>query len=252
MTASMNSAEFANIARCERDLWWFRGQRKILSNILEPVFRGRAVRDVLEAGCGTGYQSEQFSSRYRWRMFPLDLEAEGLRFAQASRMERLTQGDIAHLPFADGAFDAVVSLDVLVHFPRGAETSAMEELVRVLRPGGLLVIRVSALDILRSRHSMFAHERQRFTRRRLRQSVTRMGIRALRCTYANSLLLPVALFKFRIWEPLTKRPPASGVEPVPGWLDSLLYGALHLESKLIQAGANLPLGQSLIFVGEKG
>jgi hypothetical protein len=65
--------------------------------------------------------------------------------------------------------------------------------------------------MLRSRHSQFAFERQRFTRRRLMGSVTGAGVRVLRCTYVNSLLLPVALAKFRVWEPLLRKPPASGV-----------------------------------------
>ena len=73
----------------------------------------------------------------------------------------------------------------------------------------------------------------------------------MRITYANSLLLPVALFKFRIWEPLTGAPPASGVEPMPPWLDRLLGGALAVEAKLIGAGVNLPLGQSVLLVGRK-
>lgn len=247
----MNTAEFANIDRCEREMWWYRGQRRILANFLRRWLPGRSITRVLEAGCGTGYQSGQFTADYGWRMFPSDLDAEGLRYAHAAGGQRLTQADISHLPFPDGTFDAVVSLDVLVHFPRGTEQQALGELVRVLRPGGLFVIRVSALDMLRSRHSMFAHERQRFTRGRLLQAASQAGIRALRCTYANSLLLPVALFKFRVWEPLTNQPPRSGVSPAPGWLDALLYGALRMESALVRAGLNLPLGQSLLLVGEK-
>lgn len=247
----MNTAEFANIAQCEEHLWWFRGQRRILRELLHPFLPGRHISSVLEAGCGTGYQSAQFVREYGWRTFPLDLDAEGLRYAQAAGAQRLTQADITHLPFAPAIFDAVVSLDVLVHFPRGTEQAALLELARVLRPGGLFVLRVSALDILRSRHSMFAHERQRFTRAALTAAVSKAGLHVLRCTYANSLLLPVALAKFRIWEPLTNQPPASGVAPVPAWLDSLLYGALHIESQLLESGVNLPLGQSLIVIAEK-
>src|SRR5690606_20111096 len=117
----------------------------------------------------------------------------------------------------DESFDAVVSMDVVVHLPRGAEGAAFGEFARVLRPGGLLVIRTSALDVLRSRHSEFAQERQRFTRRRLIEAVSRHGIRPLRCSYANSLLMPVALFRFRVWEPLTGQAPASGVSEVSPW-----------------------------------
>jgi hypothetical protein len=142
-------------------------------------------------------------------------------------------------------------MDVVVHFPRGEEHRAFQEMIRVLKPGGLLVVRVSALDILRSRHSEFAMERQRFTRPRLIRAVERHGIHVTRCSYANSLLMPVALAKFRLWEPLTRQPPASGVGPVPQWLDKLLSTALAIESRWLGAGLSFPVGQSLILLGTK-
>ena len=51
----------------------------------------------------------------------------------------------------------------------------------------------------------------------------RAGIRVLRCTYANSILMPIALAKFRLWEPLTRQAPSSGVEHVSPWLDRVLH-----------------------------
>ena len=63
---------------------------------------------------------------------------------------------------------------------------------------------------------MFAHERQRFTRSRLIELAERHGVKVLRCTHANSLLMPVAFAKFRPWEPLFAAEPASGVAPVAG------------------------------------
>jgi hypothetical protein len=92
---------------------------------------------------------------------------DGLRYARQMGVERAVQGDIRSFPLPDGAFDLVMSVDVLAHLPRGEEQLAARELARVLAPGGLLVVRTAALDILRSRHSQFAFERQRFTRRRL-------------------------------------------------------------------------------------
>ena len=69
--------------------------------------------------------------------------------------------------------------------------------------------------------------------------------------YANTLLLPVALAKFRIWEPLIGEEPASGVEPVAPWLDRLLGAPLAAEAALIGAGVNLPMGQSVVVVAER-
>jgi SAM-dependent methyltransferase len=247
----MNPAEFANIARAEKDLWWYRGTREILFRMLDPIIKDRKFGRVLEAGCGTGYMSAVLKERYGWPMYPLDLGWEGLEYGKRYGIERMTQADMTALPFADKSFDAVVSLDVIVHLPRGEEWRAFSELARVLKPDGLAIIRVSALDILRSRHSMFAHERQRFTKARLRESAHKAGIRPLRITYCNSLLMPVALAKFRIVEPLLNKPPASGVEPVPQWLDSLLYAPLALEAGWVGAGLGFPAGQSLVLLGQR-
>lgn len=247
----MNPAEFINIARSEREFWWYRGMEQILFRLLDPFAASHRIRRVVEAGCGTGHMASRLGERYAWRVFPTDLQMEGLRYGSAGGVKRLAQADIAALPFPDGAFDIAVCLDVIVHFARGEEAKAVEELARVLVPGGLMLLRASALDILRSSHSRFTIERQRFTRARLKRLVSDHGVKVLRCTYANSLLLPVAFTKFRIIERLRKQEPQSGVQPVSPWLDTLLYRFLKFESWWIRAGWNFPLGQSLVLIGEK-
>jgi SAM-dependent methyltransferase len=247
----MNPSEFPNIARLESSFWWYRGMWAILGSILEPWLRNRNIVRVLEAGCGTGYSARLLERERGWRVYAADLAWEGLARGRELGVGRMTQADLTALPFRDGVFDAVTSMDVLVHFRRGEERQPLAELVRVTAPGGLVVLRVSAFDTLRSLHSQHVHERQRFTRRRLMRAITEAGIRVLRCTYANCLLLPVALAKFRLWEPLMCKAPESGVQPVARWLDSLLYSCLRAESIWLGRGHDLPVGQSLVLVGEK-
>jgi SAM-dependent methyltransferase len=251
MPAFMNPAEFANIARCERDFWWYRGMRDIFFRFLEPYLDRGPITRALEAGCGTGFFSHLLQTERRWPVVPLDISWDGLSYARQMGVERPVQSDICSLPFAPASFDLVLSIDVLPHLPPGVEIRAISEFARVLAPRGLLLIRAAALDILRSRHSAFAFERQRFTRRRLVRLAESAGVHVLRCTYINSLLMPVALAKFRLWEPLTRQPASSGIQPVSPWLDRLLYSALALESRWVGAGGNFPAGQSLLLLGEK-
>jgi SAM-dependent methyltransferase len=251
MSDFMNPAEFANIRNSEEHFWWYRGMRSILFGIMEPHLKGRKLERALEAGCGTGYLSQVMQRERGWPVVPMDLSGHGLRYARELGVQRPIQGDIRALPFAEGSFDMVMSIDVIAHLPLGEELAAARELARVTRKGGLLVVRTAALDILRSRHSEFAHERQRFTRRRLMGLFAGAGIRILGCTYVNSLLLPAALLKFRVWEPLTGQPPDSGVHPVAPWLDNLLYAPLALEAAWVGAGGSFPVGQSLVMVGER-
>lgn len=248
----MNPAEFTNIAAAEERMWWFQGMRRILFTLLDEELKGRPIAGpVLEAGCGTGYQAALLAERYRWRVHALDLSWIGLSHAQHRGVHHLTQGDLAHLPFADHAFSAVLALDVLAHFDRGQEPAPLGEIARVLAPGGLAVIRTSALDALRSNHSRFVDERQRFTRAALIQAVRQQGLRIRRVTYANALLLPIAWFKFRVWEPLSRARPASGVELGPPLLESLLDWPLRIENWWLRQGRNFGLGQSLILIAEK-
>jgi SAM-dependent methyltransferase len=223
---------------------------RILFRMLQDVAGDRRFNRVLEAGCGTGYFASLLKER-GWPVCAIDLGMEGLRYARGSGIDRIAQADVRHLPFPDESFDALFSMDVLVHMQRGEESQALRELARVIEPGGLLVMRVSAFDLLRSRHSEFVGENQRFTRGRLLRQARNAGFHPIRCTYANALLLPVALAKFRLWEPLTGQKPASGVQPVHPTLNKMLHAPLALESRLIGAGINLPVGQSVVLAARK-
>ena len=245
----MNPSELANIAQAEESLWWFRGMRAISYALLDPLMD--RVGLVLEAGCGTGYFAAALQRRYRARVVAVDIETAALRYCRERGAPNPTRASISHLPFPDAAFDLVASMDVLVHFPRCDEKTPFAELVRVLRPQGFLLLRVAALPLFRSRHSQYVWEQQRFTRGGLEKLAAAHPLRILRLTYANFLLTPVSFLKFRLYEPLARRPPASGIRPVPQPLDRLLYLPLALEKLWISRGLNFPWGQSLFLLAQK-
>lgn len=247
----MNPAEFANIARAEREMWWYEGMRRILFAMLDPLARLRRIGVVLEAGCGTGWNTRLLEQRYGWTVTALDLAAEGLRHAHELGVQRRVQADVAALPFPSGSFDALVSLDLMVHLPPGSELPAVREMARVVRPGGLVVLRAAAHRLLRSRHSEFVGEKQRYSRDQFIRLARESGLTPLRISYANCLLLPVALLKFRLWEPLLAREARSGVDVPPAWLNRLLLAPLRWESKWLANGRALPAGQSIILIAAK-
>ena len=106
---------------------------------------------VLDAGCGTGRHICEAFRRADITAVGLDLSEEDLRKAGGTlwvmSQENGCRGavmaiksDVTRLPFPDGAFDVVICSEVLEHIPDNRK--AVSELMRVLRPGGDLVVSV--------------------------------------------------------------------------------------------------------------
>ena len=247
----MKPEELHNISAAEQEFWWYRGMRAITDALMEPVFRERPVVG-LDAGCGTGYNALDLERRHGIRMVGVDLAPLSIRYCRQRSFTRSLVASIGALPFRDQSFDLVTSFDVLSFLPPGEEERAVVEFSRVLRPGGWLVLRLPAFRMLRSRHSEFIAERQRFRASHLLRLFSKLPLRIVRWSYANSFLAPIALVKFRLWEPLQRAQPHSGVETMPPpWLNRLLSSILQCEAAMLRNGFRFAFGQSWMAVAQK-
>ncbi|WFE37634.1 class I SAM-dependent methyltransferase [Micromonospora sp. WMMD998] len=105
------------------------------------------VGDVLEVGAGTGELWRQVGSpETGLRLTLTDFSpamCDRLRDVPDARVQRC---DAAHLPYADGAFDALIANHMLYHLDD--PDAALAEFARVLRPGGRLAVAVNGRDHL--------------------------------------------------------------------------------------------------------
>ena len=100
---------------------------------------------VLEIGCGSGGYALHLAETYRCNIVGLDLNAEGIRNANALAEQkklgalcRFQECDASQpLPFADESFDAVFSNDVLCHVP--GRLGLLREIFRILKASGRLL-----------------------------------------------------------------------------------------------------------------
>lgn len=94
---------------------------------------------VLDIGCHHGTYSRKLSAHCA-HTIGLDISKEHLLVAKgtvSSRVE-LVQASAESLPFKDSAFDAVICIETLEHISE--HQRAVEEISRVLRPGGRVVV----------------------------------------------------------------------------------------------------------------
>jgi ubiquinone/menaquinone biosynthesis C-methylase UbiE len=114
-------------------------------------FAGLAGKDVLEVGCGSGIAVQLFAEAGA-RVTAVDLtpwavETTRARLAAFGLAGEVVEADGESLPFPDASFDVVFSWGVIHHTTD--MDRALSQLVRVLRPGGTLVL------MLYHRHSLF-------------------------------------------------------------------------------------------------
>lgn len=126
-----------------RDAWWDLDYLLLLAR----RFGFDRVGDVLDVGSGHGHWGQTLLKVLPTdaRLTGVDREAAWTEQAQAraeglgiaDRADYLT-GEAEHLPFPDGSFDLVTCQTVLIHVADVA--AAIKEMIRVLRPGGRLVV----------------------------------------------------------------------------------------------------------------
>ena len=114
-------------------VWRFGQDRRLAMIEHYAPLQGRRILDV---GCGVGMYVRAFR-RYSDEVYGIDVDAD--KIAEASReLPNLRVAPAESLPFEDNFFDVVLSHEVLEHV--NDDRAAACEAVRVLRPGGRLVV----------------------------------------------------------------------------------------------------------------
>ena len=122
-----DTREMVAARRAFLDAGWYAPIAKTLTDLVRRFCP--AAEAVLDAGCGEGYYLSQLGwIPERWG---IDISRDAVRYAAVrDRSAHWLTATAAHLPFADGGFDCVLSMFAL---------TAGAEFARVLRPGGIFV-----------------------------------------------------------------------------------------------------------------
>jgi SAM-dependent methyltransferase len=115
----------------------------------QPIVQQKAPGKVVDIGCATGQFLAYLRDTARWQVLGIEPSESAARYARDTFRLEVHCGDVrsAHLP--DQSIDAVTMWDVLEHLHDPC--AELREIRRILKPDGLLVFRVPALDSLDAR-----------------------------------------------------------------------------------------------------
>jgi SAM-dependent methyltransferase len=114
--------------------YWFRRHEVAYRAAAELCRNAR----VLEAGAGEGYGAAALAERGAGAVVALDYDAVAASHAATTYGVTTVRGNLVALPFRDGCFDVVVSLQTIEHL--WDQPAFLSECARALRPGGRLIL----------------------------------------------------------------------------------------------------------------
>ncbi len=171
---------------------------------LFPVAAGCRLLDL---GCGAGRHSFE-AFRRGADVVALDYSLDEVRGvnamlwamakdgeAPASAKAGGVRGDALALPFADATFDRVIAAEILEHLP--ADTAAMAEIARVVRPGGWVAVTVPnrlpeqvCWSLSTAYHSVEGGHVRIYRRSELRERLAAVGLEPVGAHFAHALHAP--------------------------------------------------------------
>ena len=244
----MQKSEYRNIFQNESEHFYYTGTHQTTVKLLKKYLIKDDHLNILDAGCGTGLLLKKLSSF--GKTWGVDLSEEALRFAHKRKLKRLFLGSVTSLPFKKNTFDVIVCIDVLYHRRVSEDTKALSEFYRVLKPGGILILKVPAYQWLRGNHDIIAQTKHRYTKSEVTQKLKRANLDILKISYANSYILPLALFKRFILDNFFAVNPISDVQKLPNSINKLLTFINTVENQFLNF-FNLPFGLSIYSVSRK-
>ena len=189
---SLNYNEFEKMEEQGNSHWWYKARRHLVEKELKLCQRRRNDLKVLElaSACGNNFSLTQQYGSY----FGIDISWHSIEFCKQKDISTIVQGDANSLPFKAKAFDVILALDVFEHIED--DIVCMKEIRRVIKTDGTLIFNVPANMLLYSKHDRAFHHYRRYTKRQLRERMTKSGLSLNFITYWSFFIFP-AVFLMR-------------------------------------------------------
>jgi SAM-dependent methyltransferase len=229
-------------------MWWFAALHANLLLVYRQAAAATAGGLLLDAGCGTGGFLAQIAAEQPGAsMVGLDAEPAACARAAAKSRRPVCAGSVNALPFADAAFGAIFSADVLCHAGVD-ERAALAQFYRCLGDDGMLVLSLPAYQWMMSRHDLAVSNVRRYTRSGIARLLEEAGFRVVFAGYWNMLLFPMMVLARKL---LPGNGRASDVKPYSAPVEAVCRAAMAIERPLLRRGVVLPFGGSVIAVATK-
>lgn len=202
------------------------------------IFRPRGMK-ILDLGCSSGYMGEFYAGHND--VHYADIRAEAMADLDVPESHKHVVDATAEMPFPDATFDVVFCADMLEHV--ADDDAVLQNIHRVLKPGGRLLVTVPAYSRLYGHHDKLAGHLRRYDRAPFLAKARAIGFETLRARY----LCPLLFAPFWVNQRMAK---CAGAYQGRSSLEPKILPLLNFFAWLDSA-VPLPFGIGILFLFEK-
>jgi ubiquinone/menaquinone biosynthesis C-methylase UbiE len=243
----MKKKEYLALITNENYHWWLKAKRLYVTALLQEIFPDRSKRLLLDIGCGTGKNFEVYKKFAN--ITAIDASPYALRYARHYKYAKVLEASAENLPFHSRSFDIVTLVDVLYHNSIQHDTQVLDEIYRVLKPHGYLLLIDCANPGLFGPHDVNNYARERYTKTTLITKLTTAHFHIVRSTHLYFFVYPLFVIQ-RLLEKYGILKEDTSFDHSPFFINTILYTLCRIENVLLSR-ADFPWGSSLAFLCKK-
>lgn len=222
--------------------FWYRARRDLIKIIFYKY--GIANKDVLEIGCGAGSSLEAIAESGN---LVVGCDINQLALAEASKRGfSVFLCDLENQKTFGKQYDVVCAFDVLEHINKDAQV--VENVNKMLKPGGYFIFTVPAFQCLFSGHDNYVKHYRRYSKKELKKMLISFDFDTVSLFYWNSLLFPLIAVKRLLFK---KNKPKTDAINLPNFLNNFLFLFLKFENLILRKFLIFPFGLSIVGVLKK-
>lgn len=239
----METREYQMMFEVENTHFWYKGMRIIIKRLLDKYLPKNKKLKILDAGCGTG-RNIMFLKNYG-QVSGFDISPHAIKYCKKRGLINIKRCSVDRINLHNNSFDLITCFDVIYHKQVKNYKNVINNFHRILKPGGILLIRVPAFQFLSGSHDKAVHTKHRFNKNELKEILISQKFRIMKISYINFFLFPfIAISRIVI------KSKNSDVKKINFFLNYLLIFPLWIESLIIKY-IDFPYGVSVVAICQK-
>lgn len=227
----------------DEQFWYIQIRRDLLDKSIKNLNSKKLT--IADIGCGVGRHYNTLS-KYG-EVLCIDNNKNAVSACKKRGIKDVILADALNTKIKSESVDVACALDIIEHIEN--DLDFLNELYRILKPGGKLILTFPAFDFLWSVDDDMAHHKRRYTKKSFKILVNKTEFKINKLSYRYFFIAVPTIAMFFLQK--IKKKKVNSLSMSPNFLNKFLIKIGNLENSLITKGITLPFGVSMFAILEK-